>query len=72
MVPTPSIPSTKNMGDTHVLVFIFFSISYIHGHVYSWEIGNYSKYILVINEIKFKPLGRQNRRKESRMVVAKR
>ena len=146
MAPTLSIPLTKNMGDTRVLVIIFFSISYIHGHVYSWEIGNYCKYMgfpggsevkasawnagdpgsipgsgrspgegngnplqysclenpwreepgklqsmgsrrvwhdwvtslhftsnymLVINERKLELLGRQNRKKESRMAVAK-
>ena len=45
------------MEDTRVLVFIFFGITYIYSHVYSWEIGNYSKYVLVINEGKLEQIG---------------
>lgn len=44
------------MEDTHVLVFIFFGITYIYSHVCSWEIGNYSKYVLVINEGKLEQI----------------
>lgn len=30
---------------------------YLHIHVYSWEIGNYSEYVLVISEEKLEQIG---------------